>query len=283
MALTNFIPTVWSARLQENLHKALVYASVADTQYEGDVRNMGDTVKIGAIGPITVSSYTRNTTISSPQTLAAADGILAIDQGKYFNFAVDDADKAQMNVDVMDAAMREAAYAVGDAIDQYIAAFHSQAGNTIGSDGSPIVPTPSTAGTAAYEYLVDAGVLLDEDNVPSEGRWAIVPPWFYGMLQKDNRFVANAGLPGESALRNGIVGEAAGFQIRKSNNVVNTSATKYKLLCGGIGAIAFVGQVTEIEGYRPPDRFADAVKGLFIYGGKVVYSNKLVCLTANKT
>lgn len=283
MALDNFIPTIWSARLLVNLHKALVYGQdgVVNRDYEGEIRDVGDTVKINSIGPITIGTYTKNTDISAPETLTGEQTLLQITEAKYFNFQVDDIDAAQQKPKVMDDAMREAAYGLRDAADQYIASLYTgvAAGNTIGDDTTPIVPTASDA----YDYLVDLGVLLDEANVPSDGRWVIVPPWFHGLLLKDDRFVKGGTAESDQRLRNGQVGEAAGFAVLKSNNVPNDSGTKYKIIAGHPMAWSYADQILKVEAYRPEKRFADAVKGLHVYGAKLVRPSAIAVLTANKS
>lgn len=283
MSLENFIPEIWSARLLANLHKSMVYAQggVANREYEGEINAFGDVVRISAIGPVTVSSYTKNTNMSAAETLTDAQTALLINQAKYFNFQIDDVDKTQQKPKVMDEAMREAAYALADAADQYVAALYSDvpAANMVGTDLSAKVPTSITC----YEFLVDLSVLLDENNVPSAGRWCIVPPWIHGLLLKDDRFVGN-GTPGnESVLRNGQIGEAGGFTILKSNNVPNTTGTLYKILAGHSMAWSYAEQINSVEAYRPELRFADAIKGLHLYGAKVVRPQALALLTASKT
>ena len=284
MSLNNFIPSVWSARLLQNLHKAHVFAQegVVNKDYEGEITGAGSAVKINSIGAVTVGDYTKNTDTGSPQTLDDSQQTLSIDQAKYFNFQIDDIDKVQTRPKVMDEAMREAAYALRDAQDSYVAALHSgvDAANLIGSTGSPV--SIDTA-AKAYDYLVDASVLLDEANIPKDGRWAILPPWLYGRILKDDRFVKAGTGTSDQVLRNGQVGMAAGFMIMESNNVVNTAGEKYKVLAGYRGAISVAEQIVSVEGYRPEKRFADAVKGLLVYGAKVVRSKGLVCITANKT
>lgn len=284
MSLNNFIPTVWAARLLMNLHKAHVFAQegVVNKDYEGDITGGGSVVKINSIGAVTVGDYSKDTNIGDPETLTDAQQSLLINQQKYFNFQIDDIDKAQQKPKVMDAAMQESAYALRDAQDSYVAALHSgvHSDNLIGSTGSPV--TIDTA-TKAYDYLVDASVLLDEANVPSEGRWAILPSWLHGRLLKDDRFVKSGTPVGDQVLRNGEVGEAAGFKIYKSNNVVNTSGTLYKVMLGYKGAISVAEQIVSVEGYRPEKRFADAVKGLLVFGAKIVRNKGLVCITANKS
>jgi len=129
--------------------------------------------------------------------------------------------------------------------------------------------------------LVDLGVLLDEKYIPAEGRWAIVPPWYHGLLLKDQRFVSFGTEQNLATLRNGRVGMAAGFTILKSPLVPNTSGAKYKILAGHSMAITLAEQIMNVEAYRPQLRFGDAVKGLMVYGAKVVRPMSLACLTAS--
>lgn len=274
MAVTNFISTVWSNRLLTRLFAAHVFgqAGVINRDYEGEIANAGDTVKITGIGEVTIGDYVKNTDIDPPETLTDSTRSLLIDQAKYFNFQVDDVDAAQAQPKFMGGAMQEAAFGLSDAADTFLAAKYVDvdAGNIL----TGITPTADTA----YELLVDMGVSLDESNVPQGGRWAIVPPWFHGLLLKDDRFVA-AGTPATDAvIRNGLIGEAAGFQILKSNNVAKTGSDDeiYHPLAGHAMAWSFAEQINKVEAYRPQLRFADAVKGLHLYGAKVVRPTALV-------
>lgn len=285
MALDNFIPEIWSARLMLRLEKAFRYAQagVANRDWEGEISQRGDTVRITSIGPVTIFDYVKNTDMPAPEALNDAQTTLAITKAKAFNFAIDDIDKAQGNPAVMDAAMREGAFGLRDGVDQFIASQYTDinAANFIATDGAPKTDL-ATAGKA-YEYLVDLGVLLDQTDTPEESRWAIVPPWYYGWLLKDDRFVKAGTVATDTVLRNGIVGSAAGFTILKSNNVPATSPTvSSKIIAGSDIAITFAMQVTEVEGYRPERRFADAVKGLLLYGAKVTRPNNLAVLFANR-
>ena len=134
----------------------------------------------------------------------------------------------------------------------------------------------------AYEYLVDLGVRLDEANAPIDGRFVVVPAWFHGLLLKDERFTRTGSARADAALANGEVGEAAGFTILKSNNVPNTAGAKYKILAGHASATAYVEQVVDLQTYKPEKRFGDAVKGLHVYGAKVIRADSLAMLTADK-
>lgn len=179
MTLNNFIPQIWAARLLQNLNEAHVFAGLANTDYEGDIKNVGDTVKINAIGRVTIGSYTKNTDMSAAETLTDAQTTLVIDQADYFNFQIDDIDRAQQKPKVMDEAMREAAYGLAREVDTTLAGIHTAtpAANKVGADGSSAkLGLVLTAGSALYDYLVDLKVILDENNCPDDGRrWVVVP------------------------------------------------------------------------------------------------------------
>lgn len=279
MAISTFIPTIWEARLLAHLDKALVYGNLCNRDYEGDIRNYGDTVKINQIGNVEVKDYTKGT----PITVDEIDGTpteLHIDQQKYFAFHVDDVDAAQANVNLVDGAMARASYALRDVIDQYIASFHKSAGVKIGSSTTPI---SITTADAAYGNLVDLKGALDDANVPSEGRWVVVPSWFYGLMLKDNRFVAAGTAKTDAVLGNGYIGSTAGFNIYQSNNVPSTSGAKYKILAGNNTGISFAQQLIKTEALRESSSFSDLVRGLCVYGAQVVQPKALACLTADHT
>lgn len=283
MAL-NFIPTVWAARLLVALEKALVYAQdgTVNRDYEGEIKESGNTVKIASVGDVTIGDYTKNVNINDPEILTDAEQSLLIDQSKYFNFYVDSVDRAQQNVNVMDEAMRRAAWGLRERADTYLAGIMDAAvltANKIGTTTTPKVPTKDDA----YEYLVDLGVILDENDTPIDGRFVVVPAWFHGLLLKDERFIKTGSSKADMALANGQVGEAAGFKILKSNSVPNTTGTKYKILAGHAVATAYAEQIVDLQTYKPEKRFGDAVKGLHVYGAKVVRDKNLAVLIANKS
>jgi len=277
----DFIPTVWASRLLSALQEALVYgqANVSNRDYEGEIREAGNTVKIASIGDVTIGDYERNTDISDPEVLTDAEQSLLIDQSKYFNFYVDSVDRAQTNV--MDEAMRRSAWALREKADSFLAGVMDagvDAANTIGTLALPKIPTKADA----YQYLVDLGVLLDEANVPLEGRFVVVPAWFHALMLKDERFVKSGTTRSDRTLANGQIGEGAGFTILKSNNVPHTSGTKYKIIAGHAIATSYAEQIVDLQSFKPEKRFGDAVKGLHVYGAKVVRPTALACLIANK-
>lgn len=283
MTLEQFNPAIWSAKLLVNLRKNLVFAdpAVVNSDYEGDIQGAGSQVKIHSVGAVTVSTYTKNSDMSAPQTLQDAEQLLTIDQAKSFNFQVDDIDRAQQNPKIMSAAMEEAAYAIRDTIDQFVAAKYADAASAtaIGSDGSPKTPN-NTAGDAqnVYNLCVDLGTNLTNQKVPTEGRFLIVSPGFYGLLLKEDRFV-HATASGDQVVANGRVGAVAGFQVYVSHNAPTVS-TNYKIIAGHRMAWSFASQLAELKPYSPEKRFADAVKGLYLYGAKVTRPNALAVLTS---
>lgn len=280
MSVEKFIPQIWSARLLNHLDKRHVYLNLLNRDYEGEIKNFGDTVKVNQIGDITIKDYEKGTDIESPEDVAGEQQELKIDQAKYFNFSIDDVDNAQTNPKLMDKAMERAAYKMNDVVDAFAAnllAINVQTDNTIGDDTTPKVPTKETA----YDLLVDLGVKLTEANVPTVGRWVVIPAWYHGLLLKDQRFVGNGTDYNKAILEGGEVGNAAGFTVYVSNNVPNTTKTKYKIIGGTEEAGSYAEQILKTEAYRPEKRFSDAVKGLHVYGAKVFQSKCIAVLTAN--
>lgn len=275
MAFTNFIPEVWSARLLEHLDNVHVYSALLNRDYEGDIRAYGDTVHINQIGDIAINDYTGED-LAAPEELDSTMMELKIDQAKYFNFQVKDIDNAQSNPKVVDAAMQRASYNINDVIDNYLA------GLLLAGVKSESTITAQTLTSAnAYDYLVDLGVLLNEHNVPMLGRWVVIPPWFHGLLLKDERFVGNGTGYNQAILQGGWVGDAAGFRIHLSNNVPE-SAGSYSVIAGTNAAGSFAEQLVELEAYRLEKNFSDGLKGLHVYGAKVTQPDGLAVLKCTK-
>ena len=281
MALTTFIPELWNARLLNALDKAHVFAGLVNRDYEGEIKKQGDTVHINTIGEVTIGTYTKDTDFASgPQTLTATDQTLVINQAKYFNFAVDDIDTAQAAGDVMDKAMQRAAYGLADAADKYIAdqlaaAITTANGNQVGTTAVALTKEN------VYENIVKMKTILDKSNVPTTGRWLVVPPEMVALILQDDRFVKTGGTKAEDTLANGWVARAVGFDIYESNNCNSATAastTTYTITAGDEGACTYAEQISDTEAYRPEKRFADAVKGLHLYGAKVVDPKRLAGL-----
>ncbi|MBK9181406.1 MAG: P22 coat protein - protein 5 domain protein [Acidimicrobiales bacterium] len=282
MAITNFVPEVWAAQLQASLKKALVYAgpSVVNRDYEGEITEYGDTVRITSISRPTVATYTPGSTTVTPEQLTDAQRSLLIDQAKYFAFEVDDVDlrQARSGGALMDEAATEAAYALGDVADQYVVGLYTgvDSGNALGT-------VSVTTAALAFTQLRKLKVKLDEANVPQAGRYVVVPPWYHGLLLEDDRFVRADASGSTEALRNGQVGRALGFDVLVSNNAPLVTGDDYLVLAGYPGAIAYAEQINKVEAYRPQDAFSDAIKGLHLYGAKLLRPTGIATLVASIT
>ena len=277
MALDDTIRQVWARALLQNLQKTQVFGQpgVINRNYEGEIAQWGDRVHIQNIGAVNVISYTKNTDLSALQVLDDAKQTLVIDQQDAFNVFLDDIDRVQANPGLAAELSREAAYALSDATDQFIAA-------TMVAGATGAVDADTTTEGGAYEALVEAGVELDEANITTNGRFAIVPSWFHARLLLDERFVKFGGPNQETTLRNGLVGEAAGFTIMKSNNIPNESEV-YDAIAGVSSATTFANQISKVESIRNDKRFGDNVRGLHVYGAEVIRPTGLVKLTVTRT
>lgn len=282
MAINNFIPEVWSARLLSSLKKSLVFAGpgVANRDYEGDIRQSGDTVRITSISRPTIGDYVKNSTTITPETLTDAQRSLLISQSKYFAFEVDDIDMRQAanGGALMNEAASEAAYGLADVADQYVAGLYTevQAANAIST-------TAITDAAKAVKGLLDLKTKLDVANVPTQGRYVVVPPWYLNLLLQSDLFARVDASGTSEGLRNGTVGRAWGFDVMMSNNCVLITGDDYAVMAGVPGAISFAEQIVKVEAYRPESAFSDALKGLHLYGAKVVRPDALAVLTASVT
>jgi len=280
MTVRHFVPELWAARMVQPFEKALVFGqpSVVNREYEGLIANMGDTVRINTIGDPTISTYTTNTDMSAPEALSDAQTTLTITQSPSFHFQVDDVDARQANVSFMSDAMRRAAYKLADTADQFIA---TTMGSACGTELFAATSPSGNLGTegALYDHIVNVQVALDELNAPNIDRFLILPPYCVGVLRKDSNIVASGAEAADMRQINGMVTRIAGINILQSNNVPTTTAgTEFHCIAGWGGATTFASQLSKIEAYRPELRFADAIKGLQLYGAKVVQPDGLVGL-----
>lgn len=288
MAVTTFIPELWSARLLYALEKSHVATNLVNRNYQGMITNVGDTVHINSIGAITVKDYTKNTDMDAPEALTTTDQSLVINQAKSFNFQVDDVDNVQAAGDLVDTAMGRAAYALADVSDAFLLktiAGGAATGNIVGAASAPIALTSSNV----YENIVKLRTKLDKANVPNTGRTLAVPPEVYALLLLDERFAKSDAAAGQNALLNGEVGRVAGFTVFMSNNVntgvgTDTGKTPYFEVTAQVEtATTYAEQIIKTEAYRMEKRFADGVKGLHVYGAKVTDGAqiaKLICSVA---
>ena len=278
MAVKNFIPQIWSSRLLKHLDMNLVFKSLVNTDYEGEIKNFGDTVRVNQIGNIKVENWAKTQNVV-PQDLDSTQAILTIDQARYYAFQVYDADAAQANVNLMDAAMERAAFSLAKDIDTYIAQKYIDAGIEMGD--YEVKAESGTSTITAYDLITEVAAKLDEHNVPDAGRWLVVPPWFHAMLLRSIEYK----LAVEDYKTTGVIPQVAGMKILKSNNIQTdeVSGEVYYYLMGGTNmAISFAMQVQTTEAMRSASNFADVVRGLVLYGAKVFYPESLVSVRVKK-
>ena len=279
MSVTKFRPEIWSPVLLVALRQALVYSAFTNRDYEGEIASYGDTVRITSVNRPTINSYTPNSTVITPEVPNDSQRTLVVDQADYFAFAVDDVDQRQARGNVIPQLMDEAAFAEAVKIDQYLSSFYTsiQSANQVGA----VSITASTGANDFYDkVLVPLKIKLDQANVPTQGRRVAISPAAHGLLLRDTRFVANAANNIQSALMTGAVGQAAGFDILVSNQTPTTGSDSV-VIAGNDRALTFASQISQVEAYRPQTSFSDAVKGLFVYGAKVIRPDSLA--SANVT
>lgn len=275
MATDKFIPQVWSAKILEALDKELVYAQLFNTDYEGEITEAGDTVHIAQVGDVTIKDFTCDTDIDAPEDVTAEDLTLVIDQSKYFNVSICDVNAAQSKISLLDTATQRAGYGFSDVCDQFLGNLLATSGTVKTGLGTKASPIAVTAGNA-YETLVKMKTALDKANLPKQERKVVVPPDFEGFMLLDPRFVAVPVDASQERLTEGTVYRAAGFEILTSNNVPSAtdggsgSTTVFSIVGSSPIQGTFAQQILKTEAYRPEKRFADAVKGLHVYGAKVL-------------
>ena len=264
MALANFLSEVWSKKLQKIFNKTVVMANLVNRDYEGEIKKAGDTVHVRTFGSVTINDYTRDMVIQF-ETLTDPMSDLVIDQQKYFAFKVDDLDKAQSDINILEGYAREAAIAIRDVVDTRLLSHYADvhADNDIGTSGSPI----SLSVSNIYQYIVELGEKLDNSDCPVDGRNLVIPPSIKTLLLQSSQFVRATNL-GDNVVQNGKIGNVAGFDVHVSTNVPTVSTNK-PILGFTKDFISFASQVEKIEHVRPTNMFADAVKGLYLYGSKV--------------
>lgn len=271
MAITNFIPTVWSEALYSALDKQYIAVSNCNRDFEGEIKNKGSVVKICGVGSIDVKDYGKDTDMNSPQALSDTVTELEINRAKYFNFQIDDIDRAQCTPKLMDAAMKVAASSLANEADRYIYNLYQDADIYVKRD----VATPENV----IDAIIDARQKLYENNVTDASEVVIeVSPAVASLILKAKISMAS---DNTEALEKGCIGVIGGCKVFVSNNIVvseDVDVNFHKCFVRTKRAIAFAEQLSEIEAFRPERRFADAVKGLHLYGAKLIYPGELVVL-----
>ena len=336
----NFSPVIYSKQVQLAFRKASITEQITNSDYFGEIANMGDNVKIIKEPEITVKAYARGTTIT-PQDLDDEDFNLTIDKANYFAFKVDDIEEAHSHVNFQQLASDRAAYRLADQFDQdvlgYLSGFkqsalHSNADtvndtvngsiavSTAGTDellstmkldasdftdgsgtagsasaGIAIQPrmpgatdaTPAAGDTFPLTLIARMARLLDQQNVDTNGRWLVLDPVFIEVLKDEDSRLFNADFGG-SGLQNGLIlNNVHGFKVYMSNNLpsagtgssntgTNSTSNFGVIVAGHESAVATAEQINMTETYRDPDSFADIVRGMHLYGRKILRPEAIV-------
>ena len=279
MSLNELKPDIVAGQVLARLNDALVLSQVANTDYEGEIRSFGQSVKITEVGAVTISSYTMGSTSDiTIEQLPTAAKVLQINQAKTYGFTIDDADNAQARVKVLNDGITQAAWGLRDAIDAYGFGLYADAGVAVGGTASTGVDITSTNVMA---YVMEAARRLDETNTPQTGRWCVPPPWLYHKMVLAN-IVQDTN--NSAVLARGAIGTCYGFDIYPSNNITALSTTnRYPALFGYRGSMSMAVQVLNAEVVRPSKQFVTLAKGLAVYGVKVTRPNNLGVLFADYT
>jgi hypothetical protein len=279
MAISNFVPEIWSANLLKALDETAVYtqAGVINRDYEGDIARAGDTVHITSIADVNVNPYTKGSSTLTYPVLTDATRALVVDQSDEFDFSVDDIDKRQALPGLVQEASRRAAINLQLTAEEYVSGLMvteiDGGSNDLGAE------TVGSSEGDAYDLLVELRTVLTRALIPATGRWVAVPPEFYGVLLKDDRFIRLDASGTTEGLRNGVVGRAAGFTVIEGTTVPETSGGAYQVIAGHPIATTYAEQINSVEALRLERRFEDAVRGLHLYGGKVVRPEALALAT----
>jgi hypothetical protein len=281
MAITNSQREVWAALLLQSFLKQTKFSStsVCNRNYEGDVAG-AKSVKITSISRPTIAAYTEGTTSITFESLTDAQRTLAINQNYYFAFQLGDIAQAQSanGGALMAEAAREAGAGLAENADTYVQGIiesDTDAGNIVGA-------TSITTSALAVTRMVAHAQMLDENNVPKEGRYTIVPSWFNSLLLLDTNYMAYDAVTSGGRLENGVMGRFLGFDIIVANYALSTG-DDWNVYSGHPSAITFANQIDKVESLRPESSFSDALKGLHVYGAKVTRPSALCYTLCSKT
>lgn len=297
-----FIPEIWSGQLNEKFYTATVFNEIANNKYEGEIKDEGDKVIIRTIPDITIKKYVKGQVLEIENPESAPLELL-IDTAWYYNAACDDIDAYQSDIGLMEMWSKDAtekmrnkqdldvltniAVEVDDDNAGIAAGKQSESYNLGATGGNEVVVTANDV----LDLLVDLGSVLDEADIPSENRWCVAPAWFTGMIKKSDLQNASITGDGKSILRNGRIGMIDRFTIYMSNNlpkVVDATANGgngancWNIMAGHISALTYASQITKVQRITSERTFASLIRGLVVYGYKVVVPEAMSLLYARK-
>ena len=289
-----FLPAIYSKKVLNFFRKASVVEAITNTDYAGEISAYGDSVKIIKEPTITVYDYTRGSDTTSTK-LTDQEITLVVDSAKAFKFIVDDIETNMSHVNFKEVASSSAAYSLKDSYDaavlttMFAGVSASAPDHVIGADAAA-----GSAGVGETTASVDLGVasevdpldlmarmarLLDDQSVPEENRWFVASPDFYEELsQSGSKLLSVDFNAGQGSIRNGLVssGKLRGFDMYKSNNIPSVSTATGQCLAGHMSSTATANTILSTEVIRDPSSFGDIVRGLHVYGAKVLRDDAMV-------
>lgn len=271
MAITNFLPTIWSETLYQQLDREYIGVANCNRDFEGEIKGLGSVVKICGVGNIKLSDYTKNTDMSAPQTLSDTVKELKIDQAKCFNFQIDDIDRAQASPKLMEAAMHNAASALAQEADKRVFSLISTTDKIIDTT-DPSEEEILNAFLSARKHLYEKNVVNNSDIVIE------VSPAVAEILLRAKILLSS---DNTEALEKGCLGTIAGCKVFVTNSIYTELEGEYMYYYCSMRskrAVAYAEQISDIEAYRPEKRFADAVKGLLLFGISMIYPEEIVTI-----
>lgn len=288
---SNFIPEIWSGKLIEKFYKTTVFGEIASTDYEGEIAGFGSNVIIRGIPDVTVDDYVVGMTLTYERPTRVSTN-LSIDKAKFFAVVLNTVDVRESDLDLSDifaedgsiklkiaadADMLEVIPSQVSAVNQGATAGNDSANINLGTLTTPVTIAADEASgvRGAVDFLVDMGQVLDEQSVSDEGRWVVLPPWYINKLKKSPLKIASLSGDGQSILRNGKVGMIDRFTVYQSRNVLKTQSPtlSWAIMFGHSAGLAFAAQITEAEMITNPSDFGYLVRGLMVYGYKVIEPN----------
>ena len=290
-----FIPEIWSKKLIEKFYDATVLTAISNTNYEGEIRSQGDMVKIRTIPTLTINDYSSGQTLVNQRPESEIVELL-IDKGKYWSAIVDDVQDIQADLELMNMWAGDASEQMKIRVDTEVlgsivpdfaaenkgAAAGRISGNiNLGATGTPLAVTTSNI----LDTILDMGQVLDEQNRPETGRFLVMPYWATTLLKKSDIKDASLTGDGSSPLRNGRVGMIDRFEIYQSNNlpkVVDGGNNAFNFIAGVKNGLTFASQLTKTESLRAESTFGNIMRGLQVYGYKVIDGKSLTAAYAYK-
>ncbi len=278
MSIQNFMSPVWSECLYQEMKRRYVGVANCTHHYTKELCGKSSTLKICGLDPVEINDYTPNTDIPAPQELSDFCKTLTIDKSKYFNFQIDDIEKAQTDANIMKLALDNASNALANAADKHVFSLYKEAGNQV-------LATCVDENTI-LDHLIEARIKLFNNNVANTSDIIVeVAPWIAALLFKAKITMLSDTNP---LVESGYIGNILGCKVYVSSNIEygqyqEGSPHAYNCLMRTRRSIAFLDGFSEIVAYRPENRFSEAIKGLYFYGAKVVYPKEVVHMALTLT